>query len=1016
MAESREILAIEIREDGSLVCKRNIESIGDSAGKTQSAVDALSLAMSTYASGVTLRGIMALTDEFISAQNAIRVLYGEGKNLNVINSELLRIANESRVSLNDAYESFNKLTLGTKEMGLSEKKVMETTEALTLALSPFGSSSSQAASAIQQFSMAMATGGPGGVAFRSMLRQASEAMLILGEYTGKSRSELKAAVADGTLSSEVIVAGLTAGIDQLREKVALTNYTFGQSMIVIKNSTEVALGSLNEMTGAGNLLHTVMMLLTSDQAVFTGATAALVTVLGSVGLVLIIAGVIAGFTALLGILATATSALLGITIAAGPLMLVLLGIGAAVGAAVWAYKEFHTSQEQLSNDVEKEKALTKIQVDLKEKLVGSIEKLKLENAGLARLYEEGSISLQKYNAELAKNEVDKYAQAVDRASGALRAMAKLQADAANESTAGAAAITRIWGATAKYNQLVQEGVQIEEERERSGGNVGQIDYGAVRLQNRIDQLEALHREIDAVEIALLHKNAGFGTSPNMFALTTQETQQSTAGLMTNEELANRQEINQHLLEVGVLNAEQAHRRELALFGQYAGQFLDANNGFDAAMAQVERDRMDRAKAVGEAVAAVYGTVMTPEQFRANMEAFDRLISENPGDKMRIQFLQAGTTIAYYGNSLTEVGGRIRAVYKDQQDWMNASAVSEPAATHARDTLAKATWQAEIQQRTYNAALQDGVIGLGEYTRLMLESKLAALQKDTTFQGGYARGTIESTQARLDEQTKTAEAARSGLLDNVAKAERVATIQQQVYTQALNDGVITLKEYNKVMVASQIAMLDQETDTVAGFKRGFLRVGNDIRDFASTSEKVVTDAFGNMNDALVSFVKTGKLDFSSLVDSMLEDMTRLLLKQAESKLFGGMGGGSSGLLGAAASGIMSLFSGAAGGMGGLTNAGSGGGALDMTAIAGRAGGGDVYPGSAYWVGERRPEIFVPRQAGTILPNAGSSSPAQVKVVNVHDPKDAVSAMNSAAGEQVILNTIRRNRTALQRELS
>ncbi len=34
---------------------------------------------------------------------------------------------------------------------------------------------------------------------------------------------------------------------------------------------------------------------------------------------------------------------------------------------------------------------------------------------------------------------------------------------------------------------------------------------------------------------------------------------------------------------------------------------------------------------------------------------------------------------------------------------------------------------------------------------------------------------------------------------------------------------------------------------------------------------------------------------------------------------------------------------------------------------RAAGGPVYPGLAYPVGERGPELFMPRQAGTIIPN-------------------------------------------------
>lgn len=52
---------------------------------------------------------------------------------------------------------------------------------------------------------------------------------------------------------------------------------------------------------------------------------------------------------------------------------------------------------------------------------------------------------------------------------------------------------------------------------------------------------------------------------------------------------------------------------------------------------------------------------------------------------------------------------------------------------------------------------------------------------------------------------------------------------------------------------------------------------------------------------------------------------------------------------------------------------------------KAGGGDVMPGRAYVVGEQRPELFVPRSAGTIVPNtalAGASG--HTFVTNIQFP--------------------------------
>lgn len=52
--------------------------------------------------------------------------------------------------------------------------------------------------------------------------------------------------------------------------------------------------------------------------------------------------------------------------------------------------------------------------------------------------------------------------------------------------------------------------------------------------------------------------------------------------------------------------------------------------------------------------------------------------------------------------------------------------------------------------------------------------------------------------------------------------------------------------------------------------------------AAQSSKLFTDAFKGMEDALVNFVKTGKLDFRSLTDSIISDLIRMQVQQSITK--------------------------------------------------------------------------------------------------------------------------------------
>jgi len=73
----------------------------------------------------------------------------------------------------------------------------------------------------------------------------------------------------------------------------------------------------------------------------------------------------------------------------------------------------------------------------------------------------------------------------------------------------------------------------------------------------------------------------------------------------------------------------------------------------------------------------------------------------------------------------------------------------------------------------------------------------------------------------------------------------------------------------------------------------------LNDMGSMVGNTIVKAFKGMENALVSFVRTGKMDFKSLVDSILSDLTRLTIRQSITKplfnalntaLSGGLGSG------------------------------------------------------------------------------------------------------------------------------
>lgn len=185
-----------------------------------------------------------------------------------------------------------------------------------------------------------------------------------------------------------------------------------------------------------------------------------------------------------------------------------------------------------------------------------------------------------------------------------------------------------------------------------------------------------------------------------------------------------------------------------------------------------------------------------------------------------------------------------------------------------------------------------------------------------------------------------------------------TQTQQALSEQFRNGQITALDYSRATESLGKAFDDLEPKIKA--------VEEASNAFAEQAARNIQDALG---DTLLASM-TGKFD--SIGDLWKDLIKRMVAQAAAAKLsetlfgvdYGKGGSGFGGLLG-------SLFSSFAG------SGGGGGGQFDGY----RANGGPVTSGRAYMVGERGPELFVPRTSGTVLPNGAAPAASQVVQINV-----------------------------------
>lgn len=121
-----------------------------------------------------------------------------------------------------------------------------------------------------------------------------------------------------------------------------------------------------------------------------------------------------------------------------------------------------------------------------------------------------------------------------------------------------------------------------------------------------------------------------------------------------------------------------------------------------------------------------------------------------------------------------------------------------------------------------------------------------------------------------------------------------------------------KEHSAAMLDLIYQRIAAERSWETGAKAAFDDYIAHATNAAETARNLFTHAFQSMEDAMVNFVKTGKLDFKSLADSIITDLIRIQVRQSMTAAIGSSTGG---VGGAIVSGLGKLFG--MGGSGGVS---------------------------------------------------------------------------------------------------
>ncbi|ELF6206750.1 phage tail tape measure protein [Pseudomonas putida] len=228
--------------------------------------------------------------------------------------------------------------------------------------------------------------------------------------------------------------------------------------------------------------------------------------------------------------------------------------------------------------------------------------------------------------------------------------------------------------------------------------------------------------------------------------------------------------------------------------------------------------------------------------------------------------------------------------------MNVAQQKQNAELERANELTKERFETEAKLRAFRENLQSQLSTAREGQAVELE--------------GYGQG--DKLRQRLQEDLKIRQEYQRELDKVTRDYNRISnptandTALYQGQTEALRSALSTRLSDQQAYYA-QVDRL--QSDWTVGASQAMNTYAEQAADVASQTRNLFSNAFGNMEDAVVNFVKTGKLSFKDFADGVIEDLIRIQVRQAAAGFlgtaFGFLSGGGSSV--AAGSGTMTGFS-------------------------------------------------------------------------------------------------------------
>lgn len=242
-----------------------VDSAFDRAGAAAESAGALMRgAFAAVAGAGLIGGIIKQVDAYGQMSDRMKAAAGSAGEYQTVQEHLLRTAQETYRPMAEAQELYIRTADVMRSLGFNTQQTLDITDSFSFLLVTNAASADKAGSALDAYSKALQTGKVEADSWVSIQDAMPTIVTAIATATGKSAEEIRKLGVQGKLSLNDINTGLLRTVEANRKAAADMSTSVQDALVNIGNAVQTFLGGMEEQTGAVAGLSSVLIALADN--------------------------------------------------------------------------------------------------------------------------------------------------------------------------------------------------------------------------------------------------------------------------------------------------------------------------------------------------------------------------------------------------------------------------------------------------------------------------------------------------------------------------------------------------------------------------------------------------------------------------------------------------------------------------------------------------------------------------------------------------------------------------------